>query len=348
MKGMNRFFTSTLYAVLLLAAAGCARVVEDGPNDANKRYFDAWMELNHPGVTSSGLGIYIIEEEKGSGTEVLKDGYALIDYRISDLEGNITDYTDKETAKQLGTYDTTTYYGPKFQITADGQLPAGLSQALVGMKAGGHRKVIIPSWLMTYSVYDTEKEYLAKSSSSANTVYDITVADFTTDISEWQTDRIEDYFKANSSIFEGMTVSKDSIPGYPGFYYKELKAPSDTASFKQDTVVYINYTGRLLNGLVFDTTDERIAKDNGIYSSSRTYEPVQINWGEEYSDITMGSSKSSVVSGFALTLWQMKAMEKGIGVFISDYGYQASGNGASIPGFSPLVFEIELVAKPED
>ncbi len=345
---MNRFFTSTLYAVLLLAAAGCARVVEDGPNDANKRYFDAWMELNHPGVTSSGLGIYIIEEEKGSGTEVLKDGYALIDYRISDLEGNITDYTDKETAKQLGTYDTTTYYGPKFQITADGQLPAGLSQALVGMKAGGHRKVIIPSWLMTYSVYDTEKEYLAKSSSSANTVYDITVADFTTDISEWQTDRIEDYFKANSSIFEGMTVSKDSIPGYPGFYYKELKAPSDTASFKQDTVVYINYTGRLLNGLVFDTTDERIAKDNGIYSSSRTYEPVQINWGEEYSDITMGSSKSSVVSGFALTLWQMKAMEKGIGVFISDYGYQASGNGASIPGFSPLVFEIELVAKPED
>jgi FKBP-type peptidyl-prolyl cis-trans isomerase len=61
----------------------------------------------------------------------------------------------------------------------------------------------------------------------------------------------------------------------------------------------------------------------------------------------MGSGKSSVVSGFALTLWQMKAMEKGIGIFISDYGYAANGNGNSIPGFSPLIFEIELVAKPE-
>ena len=345
---MNRFFTSTLYAVMLLAAAGCAKTVESGPNDAKKRYFDAWMELNHPGVTSSGLGIYIIEEEKGSGTEVLKDGYALIDYRISDLEGNITDYTDKATAKQLGTYDTTTYYGPKFQIPADGQLPAGLSQALVGMKAGGHRKVIIPSWLMTYSVYDSEEKYLAKSSSSANTVYDITVSDFTKDIKEWQTDRIEEYFKANKDIFGDMSVTKDTIPEQPGFFYKELKAPSDTAKFKKDTTIYINYTGKLLNGLVFDTTDERIAKDNGIYSASRTYEPVRINWGEKYSEITMGSSKSSVVSGFALTLWQMKAMEKGIGVFISDYGYQASGNGASIPGFSPLVFEIELVAKPKD
>lgn len=345
---MNRFFTSTLYAVMLLAAAGCAKTVATGPNDAKKRYFDAWMELNHPGVTSSGLGIYIIEEEKGSGTEVLKDGYALIDYRISDLDGNITDYTDKETAKQLGTYDTTTYYGPKFQITADGQLPAGLSQALVGMKAGGHRKVIIPSWLMTYSVYDSEEKYLAKSSSSANTVYDITVSDFTKDIKEWQTDRIEEYFKANIDIFGDMSVTKDTIPEHPGFFYKELEAPSDTAKFKKDTTIYINYTGKLLNGLVFDTTDERIAKDNGIYSASRTYEPVRINWGEKYSDITMGSSNSSVVSGFALTLWQMKAMEKGIGVFISDYGYQASGNGASIPGFSPLVFEIELVAKPED
>ena len=37
-----------------------------------------------------------------------------------------------------------------------------------------------------------------------------------------------------------------------GFYYKQLQAPSDTTSFPKDTTIYINYTGRLLNGLVFD------------------------------------------------------------------------------------------------
>lgn len=345
---MKRFFRSALYVIAVMAAAGCAKTVASGPNDANKRYFDAWMQLNHPEAQSSGLGIYIIEDEPGNGKEVKKNGFAFMEYTITDLEGNISSYSGKDVAKQLGEYDTTYYYGPKFQLTADGQLPAGLSQALTGMKVGGHRKVIVPSWLMTHSNYKTEAEYLANSSSSENTIYDITVKDFTEDIKAWQNDRIEEYFKANSSIFEGMSISKDSIPGHPGFYYKKLhQEPVDTTSFKKDTVVYINYTGKLLNGLVFDTTNERIAKDNGIYSASRSYQPVQINWGEKYSDITMGSGKSSVVSGFALTLWQMKAMEKGIGIFISDYGYAANGNGNSIPGFSPLIFEIELVAKPE-
>ena len=62
----------------------------------------------------------------------------------------------------------------------------------------------------------------------------------------------------------------------------------------------------------------------------------------------LGSDKSSMISGFAKTLWQMKDMEKGVGVFYSNLGYSYSGSGASIPGYSPLIFEIELVAKPEE
>jgi FKBP-type peptidyl-prolyl cis-trans isomerase len=54
-----------------------------------------------------------------------------------------------------------------------------------------------------------------------------------------------------------------------------------------------------------------------------------------------------MITGFALTLWQMKAMEKGVGVFCSNLGYQSSGSGSSIPGYSPLIFEIELVEKPK-
>ena len=44
----------------------------------------------------------------------------------------------------------------------------------------------------------------------------------------------------------------------------------------------------------------------------------------------------------------MQAYEKGVGIFYSDLGYSYSGSGKSIPGYAPLVFEIELVAKPED
>jgi FKBP-type peptidyl-prolyl cis-trans isomerase len=71
-----------------------------------------------------------------------------------------------------------------------------------------------------------------------------------------------------------------------------------------------------------------------------------VTWGEDSSEINMGGS--SIITGFSLTLWQMRAFERGIGIFTSAYGYGYSGSGESIPGFAPLIFEIEIVKKPED
>lgn len=350
---MKKFFASALFAAAALTFVGCAKHEASGPNDANRRYFEAWMEVNHPGIKSTGLGIYIIEKTETDGVAVKDNGYVYIDYKAMSLDGTITTYTDAETAKQLGKYDKSTYYGPKFMSTRSGALPAGVAEALEGMHVGEYRKVIIPSWLMNYAVYDSEQEYLDpndedyKASSYSNTIYEIHVRDYTEDMEGWQIEQIGAYLEANEDVFGSMTV-KDSIPDFTGVYYKQIEAPADEEAFEKDTVVYINYTGRLLNGLVFDTSVEKVAKDNGIYSSSKKYKPVQINWAEEYSEITMGSGKSSVVPGFALTLWQMKAMEKGVGIFTSTYGYGTSGSGSSIPGFAPLIFEIELVAKPEN
>lgn len=344
---MKKIIVSLMCAAAALAFTGCAKQAASGANDANKRYFDAWMEINYPDARPTDLGVYIIEEEVGTGAVVKDEGFVLLDYLTTDLEGNISSYTDSLTAEQLGDYKTGNYYGPKFQTTTEGTMPAGLFNALIGMKVGGHRKVIIPSWLMSYASYETEEDYLNVSSTTESTIYDFTVRDFTENIIDWQIERIDEYFADNSDIFNGMTVS-DSIPEHKGFYYKQLMPVKDTTSFPSDTTIYINYTGRLLDGTVFDTTNERLAKDCGIWSSSRAYEPVEINWGENYTDITMGSSSSSIISGFALTLWQMKAHEKGIGVFTSAYGYGYSGSGESIPPYAPLTFEIEIVSEPED
>lgn len=342
---MKKIIKTVAYIVMAVAAAACARTVEPGANEASKRYFDAWMKIHHPDAKPTGLGIYVIEDEPGTGAVVTDDGFVYADYIVTDLEGNITSYTDRNTAKQLGKFDTTAFYGPKVITTMDNTIQAGLADAIVGMKVGGHKKVIIPSWLMTYSVYDTPEEYLNTSSSYSDAIYDITITDFTEDISKYEIERIGKYLTEHKEEYGNMTVA-DSLQY--GFYYKELVPPTDTTSFPTDTSIYINYTGRLLSGLVFDTTDERTAKNHNIYSSSRSYEPVKIKWGEKYSDLKMGSSGSSVVSGFALTLWQMRAFEKGVGIFYSPLGYSYNGSGSSIPSYSPLVFEIEIVAEPED
>ena len=355
---MKKTFTKALYIAAAVIMAGCAKTVTPGPNEANKRYFDAWMQLNHPGVEPSGLGIYVLSETEGDGVEVSDSGFVLVDYRIASLEGNISSYTDAQTAKQLGTYDKTSYYGAKFWTTYQTTIQAGLGDALKGMRAGGYKKVIVPSWLMTSKVFNTAQDYLnyydeEESTSYSSTVYEFTVKDYTEDINQWQVDSIGRFFgnktvmidgKPAAQVFDGMTAV-DTVKA--GFFYKQISAPVNTASFAKDTTIYINYTGKLLNGLVFDTSIEKVAKDNGLYSTSRTYEPVQIHWGEEYSEIRMGSDKSSIIEGFALTLWQMRAMEKGVGVFYSNLGYQYSGSGASIPGYAPLIFEIEIVEKPE-
>ena len=287
-------------------------------------------------------GVFHPLDELNKAMRMIKEGnYAIVDYTVTDLQGNISSYTADTTAKRLGKYKPTNYYGPKVWLTMDATIQAGLQYAVVGMKKGGYKKIVIPSWLMTYSTYGTQQEYLDQEASYSNTIYEFTVKDFTDSIDVWQKDSIERYIVKNYGSLDAF--SNDTT----GFYYRQLEPPVSDKAFSADTTIYINYTGKLLNGLVFDTNIERVAKDNNLYSPSKTYGPTAIKWGEKHGDITMGSGSSSVISGFSLTLWQMKPMEKGIGIFYSPLGYGYNGSEPAIPPYAPLIFEIEIVEKPE-
>lgn len=360
---MKRTVTTFLYIATLIFIASCAKNEAPGPNEANKRYFEAWLKVNNINIKPSGLGIYVLDETPGDGREITEDGFILMDYVTTDLNGNITSYTGVKTAQQLGEYVKSDYYGPQFINSFEGGLYAGVADMVLGMKVGGSKKAIVPSWLMSYKQYNTEAEYLAEEPEQDALIYDITIKDFTTDINKWEIDTIGRFYANNKILVDGkpaldVFMNEYGIQMQPqdsiqyGFYYKQLREPVDTTKFPLDTTIFINYTGMTLDGRVFDTTIEKTAKDYNIYSEDKTYEPVQINWAEtsddDYTAITMGSDESEIIPGFGLTLWQMKAMEKGIGVFYSPLGYSYSGNGNSIPGYSPLIFIIDIVENPNE
>ncbi|MBO4670705.1 MAG: FKBP-type peptidyl-prolyl cis-trans isomerase [Bacteroidales bacterium] len=345
--------------IYILAAAciltGCAKTVTVTSNQAAKRYLDAWVHVQkqkHPDYLwkQTPLGSWILEETVGNGptlTEFDDSLYLRVNYTYYSLDGDISSTTSAKLSQQLGTYVENNYYGP--QIWYANSIYAGLEELVKGMKAGGRRKAVIPGWLQTSTRCETAEEYLALADDKVGTsqIFDIELVEHFLGVSDWEIDSISRYLVRHfPSVYGSDPVkARADSSGAHGFYYIRRDAPSEEKELK-DTTVYINYTGRLLNGTVFDTCVRDTAMFYGIYSKDRTYGPVAISYGSEWSDCKMGAESTSVIKGFARTLWAMKPFEKGTGVFFSPLGYSYSGSGGTIPAYSPLRFDIELVANP--
>ena len=324
-------------------ASSCAKETTLDTSEMTKAYFEAWMGQKHPGVKPSGLGIYVLEDTPGTGAPISdNDYYYFVDYTSTDLEGNITSTTSKKISQRLGTFNEANYYGSDIFLADKSYTEAGVLDMMKGMRIGGTRKAVIPGWLNVVKDYSTAEEY-EKNASASNTsaIYTISLVDKAPDIITWEIDSLMRYVAINMA---GVDSTKY------GYYCKTLKQPTDDKTFSSDTNYYIDYTGRLLNGHVFDTTIEDTAKVHGIYSPSKKYAPMYVNpasSGDSYKNVTIASnstaSGSTVVDGFAYCLANIRHDEKVVCAFYSGLGYGYSGKSPVIPKFAPLIFEIEVV-----
>ncbi|MBQ9661217.1 MAG: FKBP-type peptidyl-prolyl cis-trans isomerase [Bacteroidales bacterium] len=335
---MKRYICIALAA---LAACACAKAPKEGPNDDAKLYLESWIQVHHPDAEQTPLGVYILEDEPGTGALVgSKDvsPYLRVEYIATSLTGTVISSTYESLAKQLGNYDYGDYYGP---ATWDRELAAGLNEAVSSMSVGGSRTFVLPGWLQSSDSYSTAEQYLANVTGKSPVIYRLKVNEVITDINKWETDSIGRYV---SRHFPGKGVA-DSL-SY-GYYYFRTKTPSSESAFPNDTTIYINYVGRLLNGTVFDTNVKDSAKFYGIYSAARTYGPSAITFSvgdNNATTVKMGSS--TLITGFSKILTGMHPHENGTGIFYSKHGYGTTGSSTAIPGYSPLRFDIEIVDKP--
>lgn len=327
--------------LILAAASGCARFESTSSNEEALQFIEAWLKKNHPGSQKIGNGVYVLEETPGDGTTYNGEKFIMIKYTISSMDGTISATNDEKLSQQLGTYDPSAYYGDRIWYTEGKSLQVGIEDMIKGMKIGGTRKALIPSWLMVNERMKNAQAYFENTENTGTTaIYQISINDFTDDILKWETGKIDDFnIKAFGEKLD--TVSA-------GFYYKQIKAPTSDKAYENSDSYYINYTGRLLNGQVFDTTIRDTAKKYNIYNPSKDYAPVKIQLAEKPEDIkmTVNGSSGDVIQGFQKILKLLKPYERGVGIFVSNLGYGTQTQGNITP-YSPLAFDVEITDKPE-
>ena len=182
---MKRYICIALAA---LAACACAKAPKEGPNDDAKLYLESWIQVHHPDAEQTPLGVYILEDEPGTGALVgSKDvsPYLRVEYIATSLTGTVISSTYESLAKQLGNYDYGDYYGP---ATWDRELAAGLNEAVSSMSVGGSRTFVLPGWLQSSDSYSTAEQYLANVTGKSPVIYRLKVNEVITDINKWETD----------------------------------------------------------------------------------------------------------------------------------------------------------------
>jgi len=137
-----------------------------------------------------------------------------------------------------------------------------------------------------------------------------------------------------TKIFADYIVSNKitAKPTQSGLYYIE-KTKGNGAKPPIGSTVKVNYTGRLINGKIFDTSIEATAKQANLYDKRRPYEPIEF---------PLGTGK--VIKGWDEGISLMSVGSKGQLIIPSNIAYGAQGAGEFIPPFSSLIFDVELVS----
>ena len=333
--------TACLLAFGACVLGSCAKSSAEGTNETQLRYLDAWREINYPGSTLKD-GIYVVKDVPGTGTAWNSTKtVSFVTYTIRDLDSAVTANTDEQWAKQLGKWDQTYYFGKQVLITGDGKSYAGLDALLDGMRVGGTRTAIIPSWMLTLERYDDTDEYFKHETKNTSAVYTITLLG--------QTDNLNDYEYGELSRYSSEKWGvNDTLSTAAVFFKSHTEFEGEAPEMPRDTTVYINYTGRRISdGQVFDTTIADTAKFYHIYNPSRSYAPVSVVMAEDIADLSLGGSKS-LINGFK---YGLKAMHPGESAsfafgYVLGYGSSGSSDTRMIPPYAALRFDVELVPKP--
>lgn len=119
-----------------------------------------------------------------------------------------------------------------------------------------------------------------------------------------------------------------------GLYY-DITTKGSGKQAEAGKIASVNYTGKFLDGKVFDTSNEAVAKASGNHNPQRQYQPIEFPLGQR-----------RVIPGWDEGVQLLKEGDKAVFIIPANLAYGSRGAGPIAPN-TPLVFDVELMAVKE-
>ncbi|MCX6244228.1 MAG: FKBP-type peptidyl-prolyl cis-trans isomerase [Bacteroidetes bacterium] len=257
-------------------------------------------------VPPSPTGLYYVEEVAGKGMAIDSGCQVVYNVKISMLNG-----------KQVFAQDSMKFvYGKRPDMS-------GFLEGIKMMKKGSKARLILPS-----EIAFGERGY-RDIPPYTTIIYDVLVVDVKSKADYEKQQKAEqkkkEEKKANARKAEGVALQKylkdNKItvkPTASGLYYIE-KVKGTGPKVKVGNKASVHYTGTLLNGTKFDSSRDKGGK------------PYEVEVG-----------KGNVIKAWDEALQLMSKGSKAIIICPSSIAYGEQDMG-TIPAFSPLVFDLEVV-----
>ncbi len=337
--------------LMLLVAVSCAETEPGLPfEERQQEAFDLWMAKYHPGITKLESGLYLEWISQNPSHRRLNEGYWMIlNYTGRTIAGDIYTSRSADIAKQLGYFSYETHYvGEYSQFTttfgdsdysALYNTPIGELEALALMHEGDSVRLYIPPKLGYVYGFSGATGYVSgvAMTSSYPVILELGLQKVVPDPVIY--DHEQTYLFARDSL--GILSPADST-AY-GLYMKKLVEVPDGDTITTDSTVSVYYVGRFIDGFVFDTNVDSVAKARGIYETIVSDE----NRGSSHFNpltVTPSPNKSEGAKGFDQAILHMRKGEKSEVVMNSSLGYGSTGDTYEgylvIPPYTPLIFEI--------
>ena len=286
--------------------AEAAKQKQAEPEKLNK-----YLATNNITTKPLASGLYFVESQAGSGNVPKTGDMVKINFTVSLIDG-----------KEL--FSTLKNGGPMPVEIGKPFENKGFEEAVAMMKKGEKAKLIVPS-----SLAFGEQGRGQMVAPFTTLLYDVEIVDITSkatyDKEKAQAQKTQEQSASKAKSEESVLLQKyikdNNITAKPlanGLYYIEIKKGTGAKAAKGKSVS-VNYTGRLLNGNVFDSSI-----------------------GKKPLDFVLGQGR--VIPGWEEGVALMSVGGKAKLIIPSSLAYGAQAMGDKIPAFSTLVFEVDLLS----